>query len=149
MIPKIQLYFQLTITHHLWPTIPPQNLLHLMVPYIAIHQTSMLSTTTHIILQPKGSLVDRGANGGLRGTDIRIIETTGCSVNIKHIDSHQITYIPIATTDTVVHTQCGPVIVILHQYTYIYHGKTIHSSGQLESFNCDVNDKSMKVTGGL
>ena len=39
-------------------------------------------------------------------------------------------------------------MVILHQYTYIDHGKTIHSSGKLESFNCDVNDKCMKVLGG-
>ena len=65
------------------------------------------------------------------------------------IPNHQITDVPIVTAGAVVQNQKGSVIIILHQYAYIGHGKNIHSSGQLESFNCDFNDKSMKVNGDL
>jgi hypothetical protein len=37
----------------------------------------------------------------------------------------------------------------MHQYVYTGKGKTIHSSGQLEFFKQDVNDRSLKVRGGL
>ena len=97
----------------------------------------------------KGSLIDRDVNGGLCGTDVRIVEKTGKLVDIQGIDNHQIADVPIVTAGAVVHTQRGSLVIILHQCAYIGHGKTIHSSGQLESFNCDVNDKSMKVKGGL
>ena len=101
-------------------------------------------------LTSKGSLVDRGANGGLCGTDVRLLEKTGRSVDIQGIDNHQITDVPIVTTaGAVAHTQRAHVIIILHQYAYIGRGKTIHSSGQLESFNCDVNNKYMKLNGRL
>ncbi len=49
----------------------------------------------------------------------------------------------------VVTTQQGPVIVILRQYAYTGQGKMIHLSAQLEWFANNVNDKSVKVSGGL
>ena len=49
----------------------------------------------------------------------------------------------------VIKTQHGPAIAILHQYAYTGQGKTIHSSGQLEWYENDVNDKSIKVLGSL
>ena len=85
----------------------------------------------------------------LYSTYVRLIEKTGKSVDIQGIDNRQITDVPIVTEGAVVHTQREPIIVILHQYAYIGHGKIIHSSGQLKSFNYDVNDKSMKVNSGL
>ena len=100
-------------------------------------------------LTNKGSLVDRGANGGLCGTHVRLIDKTGRSIDIQGIDNNQITDVPIVTAGDIVHTQRGPVILIFHQYAYIGHGKTIHSSRKLGSFNCDINDKPMKVNGVL
>lgn len=70
-------------------------------------------------------------------------------VNICGIDNHEITEIPIVTAGGVVCTQHGDVIAIMHQYAWHGKGKTIHSSGQLEFFQNDVNDKSVKVSGGL
>ena len=67
--------------------------------------------------------MDRGANGGLCGTDVRIIEKTGRLVDIQDIYNHQITDVPIVTAGDVVHTQKGPVIIIIHQYEYIGHRK--------------------------
>ena len=49
----------------------------------------------------------------------------------------------------VIKTQHGPTIAILHQYTYTGQDKTIHSLGQLEWYKNNVNDKSIKVAGGL
>ena len=53
------------------------------------------------------------------------------------------------TARGIIKTQHGPAIAILHQYAYTGQGKTIHSSGQLEWYKNDVNDKSIKVAGGL
>ena len=98
-----------------------------------------------------GSLVDRGANGGLAGSDVRIVHPHDNSrlVDVSGIDSHQVTDLPIVTVGGVVPSQRGDVIAIMHQYAYLGEGKTIHSSGQLEMFHNDVNDKSLKVSGGL
>ena len=95
------------------------------------------------------SLVDRGANGGIAGNDVRIIEKSPHHfVNIRGIDNHEITEVPIVTAGGVIHTQHGPVIAIMHQYAYHGKNKTIHSSMQLEHYKNDVNDKSIKVPGG-
>ena len=99
----------------------------------------------------QGSLVDRGANGGLAGSDVRVIHPHANPrlVDVSGIDSHQVTDLPILTVGGVVPSQRGNVIAIMHQYAYLGEGKTIHSSGQLEWFKNDVNDKSLKISGGL
>ena len=76
---------------------------------------------SHAIIN-KGSLVDRGSNGELCGTDIRIIEETGWSVDIQDIENYQITDVHIVTVGAIVHTKKGHIIIILHQYVYIGHG---------------------------
>ena len=43
----------------------------------------------------------------------------------------------------------GTMDILLHQYAYLGEGKTIHSSGQLEWYENDVNDRSLRVKGGL
>ena len=97
-----------------------------------------------------GSLVDRGANGGLAGNDVCIIHKSENprTVDVSGIDGHEICGLPIVTVGGVVDSQRGPVIAIMHQYAYTGQGKTIHSSGQLEWFKNQVHDWSLKV-GGL
>ena len=80
---------------------------------------------------------------------MRVIDQTERSVDIRGIDNHQVTNIPIATVGGVISTQRGEAIAIMHQYAYTGKGKTIHSSGQMEWFKNNVNDKSIKVDGGL
>jgi hypothetical protein len=94
------------------------------------------------------SLVDRGANGGLAGIDVRVIHQTHRFVDIRGIDNHQLTEIPVGTVGGVVQTQKGPVIAVMHQYALLGKGNSIHSPGQLEWFKNDVNNRSIK-TGGL
>jgi hypothetical protein len=94
------------------------------------------------------SLVDRGANGGLAGADVRVINRIHRTVDVRGIDNHQLSDIGIGTVGGVVQTSKGPAIAIMHQYALLGKGYSIHSPGQLEWFKNDVNDKSVK-TGGL
>ena len=123
----------------------------------------------------KGSLIDRGANGGIAGSDTRVIERHAHrTVDIRGIDNHEICSIPIVNAGAIVRSQRGEVVAIFNQYAYhpaqgrsihsscqlesfandvnAYHpaqGRSIHSSCQLESFANDVNDRSIHTPGGL
>ena len=96
------------------------------------------------------SLVDRGANGGVAGADVRVINmASDRRVDIRGIDDHELTSMPLVTAGAVTKSQRGEVIVIMHQCAHHGKGKTIHSCGQLESHCNDVNDRSIKIAGGL
>jgi hypothetical protein len=90
----------------------------------------------------KSSLIDRGPNGGIAGADTRIIKRHPH----RTADIRGIT----VTAGAVAKSQRGDVILIMHQHAcYHQQDKSIHSSGQLESFSNDVNDKSIRIPGGL
>ena len=113
--------------------------------YAKLHHTYVISATRHIL---NASLIDRGANGGICGEDVRVISSSKRTVNIQGIDNHTISNVPIVSAGGVVDTQHGPVILVMHQYAHVGKGNTIHSAGQLEFFGNDVNDKSVKISGG-
>ena len=56
--------------------------------------------------------------------------------------------IQIVTAGAVIRTQRGDVILIMNQYEYVESGRTIHSCAQMEMFQSDVNDKSLKTPVG-
>jgi hypothetical protein len=93
------------------------------------------------------SLVDRGANGGVAGNDVRIIFKTNRTVDIRGIDNHQVTDIDIGTVGGVVQSQKGPVIAVMHQYALLNKGHSIHSPSQFESYKVTVDDKSVLAGG--
>jgi hypothetical protein len=93
----------------------------------------------------KGGLVDRGANGGLAGKDLKLIATTDRWVDITGINEIRVDNIRIGTVGGVVKTHRGPVIAIFHQYALGAHGNSIHSSGQMESYRNKIDDRSIKV----
>ena len=95
----------------------------------------------------KGALIDRGANGGVAGQDVRVIAKSDRSVNITGIDNHEMKNIPIGTIGAVVMSQRGKVIAVMHQYAIAGKGRTIHSCAQLEHYENKVDDKSIKVGG--
>ena len=92
-------------------------------------------------------LVDRGANGGLAGSDMRVIHRTYCKINIQGIDNHEVTGLDVVTAATLLNTSQGKVIGIFNEYAYLGKGSSIHSSGQLEWFKTNVDEKSVKVGG--
>ena len=92
-------------------------------------------------------LVDCGANGGLAASDRHVIHKTHHKMNIQGIDNHEVTGIDVVTAATLLNTSQGKVIGIFNEYAYLGKGSSIHSSGQLEWFKTNVDEKSVKVGG--
>ena len=92
-------------------------------------------------------LIDRGANGGLAGADMRVIHTTPRKINIVGIDDHELTGLNVVTAAALLDTQKGPIIGVFHEYAHLGNGRSIHAAGQMEWFNCQVDDRS-KIVGG-
>ena len=92
-------------------------------------------------------VVDRGANGGLAGSDMRVIYKTHRKINISGIDNHEVNGLDVVTAATLLNTSLGKVIGIFNEYAHLGKGSSIHSSGQLEWFKTHVDEKSIKVGG--
>ena len=97
--------------------------------------------------QTNHQLIDRGANGGLAGADMRVIHTTPRKINIVGIDDHELTGLNVVTAATLLDTQKGPIIGVFHEYAHLGKGRSIHAAGQMEWFNCKVDDRSQHVGG--
>ena len=98
-------------------------------------------------LNPTFQLIDRGANGGLAGSDLKIIHKTGRKINIIGIDNHEVTGLDIVTAAGLYSTQLGTIVGIFHEYAYLGKGRSIHSPPQMEYFKTLVDDKSVLVGG--
>ena len=92
-------------------------------------------------------LVDCGANRGLAGSDMRVLHQTHRKINFQGIDNHEVTGLDVVTATTLLNTSQGKVIGIFNEYAYLGKGSSIHSSGQLEWFKTNVDEKSVKVGG--
>ena len=92
-------------------------------------------------------LVDCGANGGLAGSDMRVIHKTHRKINIQAIHNHKVTGLDVVTAATLLSTSQGKVIGIFNEYAYLEKGPFTNSSGQLEWFKTNVDEKSAKVGG--
>ena len=97
--------------------------------------------------QSNHHLIDRGATGGLAGADMRVIHTTPRKISIVGIDDHELTGLNVVTAAALLDTQKGPIIGVFHEYAHLGKGRSIHAAGQMEWFNCQVDDKS-KIVGG-
>ena len=64
-------------------------------------------------------LVDRGANGGLAGSDMHVIHKTHRKINIQGIDNHEVTGLDVVTAATLLNTSQGKVIGIFNEYAYL------------------------------
>ena len=81
-----------------------------------------------------GSLVDRGANGGLAGSDVRILSRFSRKCTVTGIDSHELQGLDVVQCPVLVETNHGIINLIMNEYTCYGKGHTIHSSGQIELF---------------
>ena len=52
----------------------------------------------------------------------------------------------MVTAAALLDTQKGPIIGVFHQYAHLGKGRSIHAAGQMEWFNCQVDDRS-KIVG--
>ena len=78
---------------------------------------------------------------------MRVIHKTQRKINIQGIDNHEVTGLDVVTAATLLNTSQGKVIGIFNEYAYLGKGSSIHSSGQLEWFKTNVDEKSVKVGG--
>ena len=92
-------------------------------------------------------MVDHGANEGLAGPDMRGIHRTYRKIKIQDIDNHEVADLDVATAATLLNTSQGKVIGIFNEYAYLWKGSSIHSSGQLEWLQTNVDETSVKVGG--
>ena len=89
-----------------------------------------------------GALIDGGANGGLAGADVCVLETEPhVQVDISGITEDTMESLPIVQCAALVNTvDEGKIILIMSQYAKRNTGKAIHSKNQLEHFGCVVLD---------
>ena len=128
---------------------PPQ----LLTRHVQVHESSE-PTRYHVtayaaLSMCRGSLLDRGANGGILGNDAVVTHVhTGRTLDVSGIDNHELTGLKLVNATAKVHSDMGDIIIIMNQYAC--HGtlRTIHAVGQIEYHGNEVNDKSLKVKGG-
>ena len=94
-----------------------------------------------------GSLVDRGANGGLAGSDVRILSRSSNKCTVTGIDSHELQGLDVVQCAALVETNHGIVNLSMNEYACYGKGHIIHSSGQIEWFKNSVDDTSVQVGG--
>ena len=94
-----------------------------------------------------GSLVDRRDNGGLAGSDMRILSRSSRKCSFTGIDSHELGGLDVVQCAALVETNQGIVNLIMNEYACYGKGHTIHSSGQIEWFKTSVDDRSVQVGG--
>ena len=96
----------------------------------------------------RGALVDRGANGGIIGSDARIIHThVDRKVDVTGIDNHKLSRLKVVDAVAVCESHKGPVLLVMRQCAYHGVNRTIHASGQMEWNQNVVHEKSMIVGG--
>ena len=94
-----------------------------------------------------GSLVDRGANGGLAGSDVRILSRSSRKCTVTGIDRHELQGLDVVQCAALVETNHGIVNLSMNEYACYGKGHTIHSSGQIEWSKISVDDRSVQVGG--
>jgi Reverse transcriptase (RNA-dependent DNA polymerase) len=99
------------------------------------------------VMSHKGSLIDGGANGGMSGSDVRVIETTLSKADVTGIADHAVVDLPISTVAGLIDTSNGCIIGIFHQYAHLGTGKTIHSTNQFKAFGLQVIDTPRFLRG--
>ena len=93
------------------------------------------------------SLVDRGANLGLAGSDVRVLNISSRHCTVIGINNHEIPGLDKVQCAALVSTNHGIVNLIMKEYAYYGKGHSIHSSGQIEWHTNIVDDKSVQVGG--
>ena len=88
--------------------------------------------------QKNEACIDCGTNGSIAGADCRVVEQddmpkpTRRYVNVKGINNHVMDWCPIVMAGAMAHSNCGHVILIMHEFAHMGKGTSILSSAQME-----------------
>ena len=118
---------------------------------LSVKRSSQIQVCQHYLFQHANhtnqQLADHGANEGLAGPDMRGIHRTYRKIKIQDIDNHKVADLDVVTAATLLNTPQGKVTGIFNEYAYLWKGSSIHSSGQLEWLQTNVDETSVKVDG--
>ena len=130
-------------------TLDDSTLEHLMdacSPHYSINKTHIYHVSKHSSSH-YGSLIDRGANGGLADSDVRTLDRICRTVSVTFTGSHELPGLDIVTCVALLNTNHSKVILIMHEYAYYSRDNTIHSCGKIQWFQNTCDDKSFHVGG--
>ena len=111
------------------------------------YRTTRYEAAQAVARMIRGSLIDRGANGGIIGADAVVIHVHQRRVDVTGIDNHELNSLKIVDASAKIMTNRGWAIAVMRQYAYHGIRTTIHSAPQIEAYKNYVNDKSMAVGG--
>jgi hypothetical protein len=94
------------------------------------------------------ALVDRGANGGVCGEDMLVVEGSKRFVDVSGLAGHTVNQLRIVTAQELVTTHKGGAIATFHQMALLGKGKSILSCLQMEAYGADINDRYCSLPGG-
>ena len=118
---------------------------------LSVKRSSQIQVCQHYLFQHANhtnqQLVDHGANEGLAGPDMHGIHRTYRKIKIQDIGNHEAADLDVVTAATLLNTPQGKVTGIFNEYAYLWKGSSIHSSGQLEWLQTNVDETSVKVGG--
>jgi uncharacterized membrane-anchored protein len=102
----------------------------------------------HDVAVMEKALVDRGANGGICGEDMLVLEGSERFVDVSGLAGHTVSQLRIVTAQAFISTHKGDAIATFHQMALLGKGKSILSCLQMEAFGADINDRSRLLPGG-
>ena len=96
-------------------TLSPERIIHHHYTY----HVAQASQAKH------GSLVDRGANGGFAGSDVRILSRSSRKCTVTCIDSHELLDLDVVQYAALVETNHGIVNLIMNENAFYGKGHTM------------------------
>jgi len=95
----------------------------------------------------RGTLADRGANGCALGNNAKVIFKRSKTADVTGIDNHELNALPMVDATAKTIADKGPVILVLRNCACHGLNRTLHSAGQIEWFQNEACDTSVKVGG--
>jgi hypothetical protein len=97
------------------------------------------SISEHIINGIHKALVDQGANGGICGDAMLVLEGSDRFVSVGGLAGHTVNQLHIVTAQALIQTHKGPAIATFHQMAHLGKGNCILSCIQMGHYGADIN----------
>jgi hypothetical protein len=102
----------------------------------------------HDITEMEYALVDQWANGGICGSDMKVLEGSERFVDVVGLAGHKVNKLRVVTAQALISTHRGDAIATFYQMALLGTGKSILSCLQMEAHDADINDKSQHLPCG-
>jgi Reverse transcriptase (RNA-dependent DNA polymerase) len=116
--------------------------------HYSAHMTMTYRISQHDVATMEKALVDRGANGGICGDDMLVLEGCERFVDVFGLAGHKVSQLRIVTAQALISTHKGDAIATFHQMALLGRGKSILSCLQMEAYGAEINDRSRLLPGG-